>query len=199
MWKLPPLLLPFVASAQIVCSLGSGASSYKSGSDQRPTADAMELAGRVNTALKTICATNCPTVALFRNPTAPNAMLIAESGKAKLVYAPQFFAAAYESQGDGAILAVIAHELGHALDDSLGAVWVKSSWPPEVRADSWAACALARMDLSASDLEAAITALAKYPPPVQTNWTERFAGMRAGYTQCGGDASKLDKLSARLK
>jgi len=159
----------------------------------------MELAGRVNTALKTICATNCPTVALFRNPTAPNAMLFAESGKAKLVYAPQFFAAAYEGQGDGAILAVIAHELGHALDDSLGAVWVKSTWPPEVRADSWAGCALARMDLSASDLQSAITALAKYPPSVQAKWTERLAGVRAGYAQCGGDASKLERPTAYSK
>jgi hypothetical protein len=181
-------LLPLASSAQIVCSLGPGASTYKPGSDQRPTNDAMELAGRVNEAAKAICSPNCPTLALFRNTTAANAMLIASNGQAKFVYAPQFFTTAYEAYGDGAIIALIAHELGHALDDTLGARWVKKEWAPELRADSWAGCLLAKASLGPSDLEAAFTALAKYTPPSHPEWNQRLPALRAGYTQCGGEA-----------
>src|ERR1700732_2365855 len=96
------LVLPL--KAEIVCALGSDTASYKPAADQRPSSDALELAGRVNAAVKTICGAQCPTMALFRNATAPNAMLIADSGQAKLVYSPQFFAAAYESFGGTGIV-----------------------------------------------------------------------------------------------
>ena len=93
------LIMPL--RAEIVCALGPAASSYKADSDQRPSSDALQLANRVNAAVKTLCGVQCPTMALFRNPTAANAMLIADSGQAKLVYSPQFLAAAYDSFGDG--------------------------------------------------------------------------------------------------
>jgi hypothetical protein len=156
----------------------------------------MELAGRVNAALKTICAANCPETVLFRNSTAANAMLVAAAGQAKLVYAPQFFSAAYEALGDGAILGLIAHELGHALDDTLGAVWVKSDWPAELRADAWAGCTLARIDLSSTDLDASLSALAKYPPTARPGWKQRLPVLRSGFTQCGGASGKFDAASA---
>src|ERR1700687_4372941 len=95
------LLVPL--KAEIVCALGSGASSYKPAADQRPTSDAMQLANRVNAAGKTICGSQCPTMAVLRNATAPNAILISDNGDAKLVYSPQFFAAVYNSFGDGGI------------------------------------------------------------------------------------------------
>jgi hypothetical protein len=190
------LLFPISGSAQIICALGSGVSGYKSAADQRPSADAMELAGRVNAALKTICAANCPETVLFRNSTAANAMLVAAAGQAKLVYAPQFFSAAYEALGDGAILGLIAHELGHALDDTLGAVWVKSDWPAELRADAWAGCTLARIDLSSTDLDASLSALAKYPPTARPGWKQRLPVLRSGFTQCGGASGKFDAASA---
>jgi hypothetical protein len=193
------LLLPFTASAQIVCALGPGASAYQAASDQRPSGDAMQLAGRVNAALKTICAANCPEAALFRNTTAPNAMLVAAAGQAKLVYAPQFFSAAYEAYGDGAILGLIAHELGHALDDTMGAVWVKSDWPAELRADAWAGCTLARIDLSNGDLQAGLSALAKYPPPSHPNWKQRLPILRTGFTQCGGAGGKFDAAAVSAR
>ena len=41
----------FSARAEVVCALGSGASSYDANADQRPTGDAMQLAGRMNAAL----------------------------------------------------------------------------------------------------------------------------------------------------
>src|SRR4051812_31885358 len=105
------LLLRF-ASDTIVCSLGPSAA-YNGYSDERPTADAMELAGKVNGALGSVCRPNCPTMAMFRNPSAPNIMLIATSaGQAKIVYRPDFFTTVYETYGDGGIVALLAHEVG---------------------------------------------------------------------------------------
>ncbi|HLI85760.1 MAG TPA: hypothetical protein VKV17_17735 [Bryobacteraceae bacterium] len=185
-------LFPFAAgAAQVVCALGSAASAYKPGEDQRPTPDALELAGRLNAAVKSICHNTCPSVALFRNASAANVMLVADAGQAKLIYAPQFFSAAYEAYGDGGILALMAHELGHALDDTLGAVWIKSTWPPELRADAWAGCVLARADLAADEIESMLEALAKYPAPAHPSWELRRPPFRAGFTECGGDPSKI--------
>jgi hypothetical protein len=184
------------ASAQVICALGPGAASYKASADQRPSSDAMQLAGRVNAAVKTICTPNCPGVMVMRNTTAANTMLIAESGQGKLVYSPQFFATASDSFGDAGIIALIAHEMGHALDDSLGAAWVKSTWTPELRADAWAGCVLAKSDLSPKDLESALNALAKYPSPAHPAWSLRLPVLRTGYTQCGGGGAKFDAASA---
>jgi hypothetical protein len=143
----------------------------------------------VNAAGKLICGSNCPEVALFRNPTAPNATLIRNAGDAKLVYAPNFFATLYSSYGDAGIIAIISHELGHALDDTMGAAWIKSSWSPELRADAWAGCTLARANLSPSDMHAALAALEKYPPVPHPDWNLRIPAIRSGYTHCGGEAS----------
>jgi hypothetical protein len=181
------------AAAQVICALGTGTSDYKPAEDQRPTPDAMELAGRVNAAVKSICKDSCPTIALFRNASAANVMLIANAGQAKLVYAPQFLTAAYEAFGDGGVMAVMAHELGHALDDTLGAAWIKSSWPSELRADAWAGCVLARANLEGSDLESTLEALAKYPAPAHPSWSLRLPVFRTGFMECGGNASRFAK------
>jgi hypothetical protein len=185
-------LLPVSAMAQIICTLGSGGASYQPSADQRPASDAMQFAQRLNAAEKTICGSNCPVVALFRNPTAPNAALLLNARQAKLVYAPQFFAAVYASYGDAGIIAVIAHELGHALDDSMGAAWISSGWTPELRADSWAGCSLAKTGINASDMHAALAALEKYPSPAHPGWSVRLPAIRSGYTHCGGAASNFD-------
>jgi hypothetical protein len=184
------LLLAWSANGEVVCALRQGASAYKPASDQRPSPDALLLAGRLNAALKSICGNQCPTMALFRNPTAANLMLINESGNAKLVYSPPFFQAAYSSFGDEGILALLAHELGHALDATMGAKFVKESWPPEVRADAWAGCVFAKLD---AKLDPSLEALAKYPSPAHPAWSQRLPALRAGFTACGGDGSRLDK------
>jgi len=195
------VLLPLTAAAQVVCVLGTGASasSYQAAGDQRPAPDAMQIAARVNAAEKTICGDHCPGVALFRNSTAPNAALIANSGQAKLVYSPQFFASVYAGFGDAGIIAIIAHEAGHALDDSLGAVWINKSWNTEVRADSWAGCVLARAALSSGDMRSALGALAKYPSAAHPAWDLRLSAIRSGYTHCGGAGSNFDSASAGMK
>ena len=185
-------LLPFSANAEVICSLGSAASSYDAKADLRPTGDAMQLAGRMNDALSPTCTPQCPQIAIYRNATAPNAMLVVSADQAKFVYAPQFFAEVYEKYGDGAIIAMIAHLYGHALDEVHPASWMKSDWTVELRADAWAGCALAKSNLSSNDLSEALTAVSKYPPSVRSSWSLRLPALRLGYMHCGGDGSKFD-------
>lgn len=192
-------LLPVSALAQVVCALGPGVASYRQSEDQRPASDAMLLAGRVSAAEKSICSSNCPEIALFRNPTAPNAVLLVNSGQGKLVYAPQFFAAVYTSYGDAGIIALIAHEVGHGLDDVMGAAWIKSGWTPELRADAWAGCILAKNGLNQRDFQSALGALAKYPPSSQPAWNSRVPAIRDGYTHCGGEPSSFDSATHEKK
>src|SRR5260370_38815483 len=100
------LLAPvFLLPPEIVCTLGPNSSSYNAYLDERPTGDAMELAGKVNAALVSMCRPNCPTLAMFRNSTAPNVMLIIDGGRAKMLYKPEFFTTVYETYGDGGIIA----------------------------------------------------------------------------------------------
>jgi hypothetical protein len=186
-------LLALSARGEVVCALGQGASSYKPISDQRPSPDSMQLAGRVNSAMKAICADHCPEMALFRNPTAANMMLVAGSGDAKVVYSPQFLYAVDMAFGDEGVIGLMAHELGHALDDVGRAAWVNRAWSPEVRADAWAGCILANTDLGEKGLDQALAALAKYPSPAHPDWKVRLPALRAGYTHCGGAASKFDR------
>jgi len=199
MWKtlsaglLCAFLLSSGATADIICALGSGAASYDANADQRPTGDAMQLAGRVNAALASTCSPKCPQIAVFRNATASNAMLVVTSDQAKIVYAPQFFAAVHDNYGDGAIIAIIAHEYGHALNEIYPATWMKSGWTSELRADAWAGCALAKSDLTSKALAEALTAVSKYPPSVHPpSWPQRLPALRLGYVHCGGDGSKFD-------
>lgn len=191
-------LLAVAASGQVVCALGSAASAYKSSADQRPSADALELSGRAYTAAKTVCGSTCPEVVLFRNATASNLMLIADAGRAKIVYAPQVFTGVYDRYGDAGIVALLAHELGHALDDAIGASWIDKGWTPELRADAWAGCILARDNLAPANVPAALAALAEFPSPSHPNWSVRLPVIRTGYAHCGG-AAPLDSRSGRNK
>jgi hypothetical protein len=191
-------LLCLSASAEVICALGAGVSSYDAKADQRPSADAMQLAGRMNAALAPTCTPQCPQIAIFRNATAANAMLVVTPDQAKFVYAPQFFAAVYDRYGDGAIIVMIAHEYGHALDEVHPANWMKSEWPRELRADAWAGCALAKSDLSPNDLAGALTAASKYPPlrpGPPPAWALRLPALRLGFMHCGGDVSKFDSAA----
>jgi hypothetical protein len=115
-------------------------------------------------------------------------MLIANAGRAKIVYNPQAFNAAYDRYGDAGIVALLAHALGHALDDAIGAAWIEKGWTPELRADSWAGCILARSNFGASELQPALAALAEYPSPSHPNWNARLPALRSGYAHCGGSA-----------
>jgi len=193
-------LLPLNAKApRIICTLGAAANSYDAYADQRPTGDAMELARRVSAALVSSCSPNCASLVLFRNSTIPGAILVADPDRAKMVYSPQFFTSLYEKYGDGAIIAIIAHMLGHAIDATAPARWMNSSWAPEVRADAWAGCALANADLSQPGLQAALKSLSTYPSAAHPNWSQRIPALRVGYTQCGGTAAKFDKAAIGIQ
>ena len=189
------LLYSLFLSAQIICTLASTPSSYNAYLDQRPTGDAMELAGKVNAALVSMCRPNCPALAMFRNSTAANVILVTDAGRTKILYKPEFFTSVYESYGDGGILAILAHEVGHAIDAVAPPHWMKSGWAPELRADAWAGCAFAKMNLSGSALKSSLMTLSKYPSPTHPNWATRLPVLRAGYTQCGGDGASFDKAS----
>ena len=186
-WVMAALVCwPVISDAQVICALGAGGANYKAAGDQRPSADALELTARANAAVKAICGTNCPQVVLFRNATAANLMLIADGGRAKVVYAPQVFTAAYDHYGDAGLVALLAHVLGHALDDAIGAAWIEKGWTSEVRADAWAGCMLAKASLADGDVLAALGALAGYPSPGHAGWGVRLAAVRSGYGHCGG-------------
>jgi hypothetical protein len=188
-------LISLAAGEEVLCALGPGASSYDAKADQRPTADAMQLAGRMNAALSPTCTPQCPQIAIYRNATAPNAMLVVSADQAKFVYAPQFFTSVYDRYGDGAIIAIIAHLYGHALDEVHPASWMKSEGTRELRADAWAGCALAKSDLSSGDLAEALIALSKYPPLAHPSWAMRLPALRLGYIHCMGDGSKFDSAA----
>jgi hypothetical protein len=129
---------------------------------------------------------------VFRNTTASNLMLIADGGRAKLVYAPQVFTDVHDRFGDEGIVALVAHALGHALDDAMGAAWIDKSWAAELRADAWAGCILAHLDPAPGTLQPSLSALSKYPSPSHPGWNQRRAAIRVGYTHCGGAGSKFD-------
>lgn len=189
--------MPCAASAQVLCALGSGAIAYDPSKDQRASADAIELTTKTYTSAKDVCGQNCPQVAVFRNATAANLMLIAASGVARIVYNPQFFSAVYDRHGDAGIAAVIAHEIGHALDDTLGAAWVEKGWTPELRADGWAGCVLAKNGLPAAGMRAALAALEENPPASRPAWNLRLQAIRAGYTHCGGSEAGFPTAAPR--
>jgi hypothetical protein len=191
------VLLSGAVPRQVICTLGPNAASYNAYADQRPSPDAMELARRVSAAMISRCSPECPTLVIFRNRTAPNVILVADSDGVKLAYSPQFFTSVYEKYGDGAIIGIIAHMLGHGMDATAPARWMNSLKEPELRADAWAGCALAEANLSKSGLTAALTALSLYPSPSHPAWTYRFKALRLGYTQCGGDAAKFPQESGR--
>src|SRR5436309_10525400 len=129
-------------AARVLCALGSTASPYNAYLDQRPTGDAMELSGKVNAGLVAMCRPNCPTLALFRNSTAANLMLIVDAGRAKILYKPEFFTSVYDNYGDGGILALLAHEVGHAIDITSPPPWMKNGWTPGLRGGALAGCAV---------------------------------------------------------
>jgi len=151
-----------MAEPQVVCRLGPPDPPYNAYSDQSSSPDALELAGKVNAALRSFCIPKCPRISMFRNATASNLMLLRTPEQMKLAYKPTFFTAVYEASGDSAIMALLAHEVGHAIDGVAQAAWMKSNWNSELRADAWAGCALGSMKLSSRAVQAAFTTLSKY-------------------------------------
>jgi hypothetical protein len=186
------------AAEPAICTLGTSYSSYDDFADQRPSVDAGELTRQVSAALAPVCAPACaPALTLMRNSTAPNLMLVREGGRDKLVYQPGFFTSVYETYGDPGILALVAHEMGHVIDPKAPPAWFKKDWSPELRADAWGGCALAKLSLRARALGTGLRTLAAFPSPAHPAWTLRTPVLRLGYTQCGGDGSVFDTATVK--
>lgn len=195
------LLLPLLTAAAppgVACALGPAVSAYDAHGDEPPSADTMQLARQASAALVPLCAPTCPALAINRNATAPNAILIVESGRAKMAYAPPFFSDVYTRYGDAAIVAFIAHMLGHAMERVRPADWMKNGWTPELAADAWTGCALARTQSSPRALQDALEALWKYPAVSSPEWPQRVAALRLGYTHCGGGGDQFDNRVAPI-
>ncbi len=180
------LSLLLAADPEVICRLGPPDPPYSAYSDQSSSPDALELAGKVNAALAPFCRPKCPRISMFRNSTALNLMLLGSPEQLKLVYKPAFFTAVYEGSGDSGVLAVLAHEVGHAIDGVAPAAWMKSTWSSELRADAWAGCAFAKMNLASRPLQNGLATLARYPSPTHPDWNTRLRVIQLGYTQCGG-------------
>jgi hypothetical protein len=193
------IVLPVVASAEVVCALGAATSAYKASLDDRPSADTMQIVRRVDAAFGPFCLPKCPEVAMFRNATAANLMLTADRDGAKLVYAPQFFATVYGKYGEPGIMALVAHVYGHAIDEVTQSTWLPANWNPELRADAWAGCMLAKSGLPANGVTEALAALTMYPPPSQTVWSRRIPAVRLGFTHCGGETATFDAAASGRK
>lgn len=183
--------VPAVLWGQIVCSLGMGGSGYNPYLDQGATPYALEFANRVNQAFTSICSPNCPSVLLVRNVSVPNAMMVANGPAMKIVYSPQFLTGVNNQFGEDAIVGIIAHEYGHAIDAVTPATWMNGSWGRELRADAWAGCALARDGLSPNALQSALSALFAYPSYDHPGANLRLPAIQAGYEQCGGKSDDI--------
>lgn len=179
------------ADAQVVyvCSLGPIAD-YRPFYDAPATDDAVSIASDVAQA---ICQGYCG-VDLFRNPTAGNAVTFAAAtGRARVIYAPQFLQTVSSAHGDAAIFGILAHEVGHVLDARNPSVppWIDSSWSRELRADAWAGCALAQKGLPANTLNGVLSVIAAYPSPTHPPWQMRIPAVRRGYAGCGGNPQDI--------
>ena len=191
-------LLPVIAAAEVLCALGPNVASYNASSDGQPTPDALAELRRLDAALQPVCTPRCPQIAMLRNPTAANMMLIATNDQAKVVYAPQFFQNLYDNFGDGAVIAVMAHEFGHALDELNPGKFGRGGTPEE-RADAWAGCALAKIQLTPKGLAEALSGVTRYPTPGNADRAQRVVAFRVGFAQCGGDAAKFTAALTKVK
>lgn len=174
------------ARAQIVCTLGPSAGAYIPQYDAPPTPYAQN---EFLVLLRLMCPAGCGNVTYAQNPSVPNAMTMSvQPGVSKIAYSPGFMGAIFQRFGPGASFGVIAHELGHHLDFMSPAAWYDHAWGRELRADSWAGCALARAGLDATALQTATLAIATYPSPSHPAWNLRLPAIQAGYNACGGVA-----------
>lgn len=178
----------------LMCALGSTSASYLPLLDQPPAAHASRDAKHLQTLL---CPKGCGQIGVFKNGTSPN-LLTMNVGKqmSKVVYSQTFLDTVGKEYGSGATLGVLAHEIGHHVDQSgVTAEWMNGQWGNELRADAWAGCALARTKIKAQELKSALQVMANYPSAADPAWDVRFEVLRQGFQSCGG--ANLAALEAR--
>ncbi|MCB1152429.1 hypothetical protein KDL45_02180 [bacterium] len=168
------------------------ATAYNPIHDHAPSALEESQFRRVYDAL---CDASCGPIKLTRNITVPTAAMVVQLRGARLIYSPTFMDTIMKIYGPSAPLGVFAHELGHLLDFRRGNVgWMHNSWDRELRADSWAGCALAKLNMPQRDTSGVLQALAQSPTHSHPDWTKRVEALKKGYAQCGGQPHILDTL-----
>ena len=161
----------------------TGISYYDPNVDGNASPDALTIARQVALAL---CNGTCD-VALRRNPTVGTVQtFIAPTGEAKVVYNPQFLKSIDTTIGDGAVFGILACEVGHVVDGRMKPAWMPKSWVPELRADAWAGCALARAALPKDKTMAAVRAILENPSAAHPARNQRVPALELGYGSCGG-------------
>ncbi len=185
------------AQAQLLCALGPTTKPYDSTSDATAPAYLQADLKRVKAAL---CPKGCGKPVVVVNPTAPDALTATTGiGVSEIAFSPKFLAVIKSSYGAGAEIGFVAHQLGHHLD-TMGnhPSWMNSGWDGETRADAWAGCALGKADLKPTTLQAALSAMAAFPPSAHPAWTARLPAVEAAYGECSGGQS-LPALPAPAK
>lgn len=175
------------AYGQLMCSLGAmmpGQQGYNPYLDQPPAPRAAnELASIYNM----LCPAGCGSYVLVSNHTVPNAMAQAIGwGQTKIGYASGFMNHVAQRFGFGATFGILAHEFGHHIDFHTTPVWMNNSWSRELKADSWAGCALARANVGTDQIQNALRAIAAYPSPSHPGWPQRIQAVQSGFVACGG-------------
>ena len=173
------------AGAQVLCVLAPTVTPYDPRADMPASTNAQADLKKVRVLL---CPKGCGKVLIFANSTTPNTVTVTDGvGFSKIVYSPAFVNSVHTTFGPNAMLGILAHELGHHIESTANhASWMNASWDSEMRADAWAGCALARLELRPSVMQAALRAMETYPPATHAPWTSREPIVQAGYTQCGG-------------
>lgn len=169
----------------VLCTLGPASSSYVPLADQTASPTTTRETKRL---FALVCPKDCGQVGVFRNATAPNALALSVGAHmTKIVYSAAFLEGAVKAYGAGASLGILAHEVGHHVDTIVPPPpWMNVDWSPELRADAWAGCELARAGNKAAELKAALQAMAMSPSPSHPAWSSRAEALQQGFSGCGG-------------
>lgn len=178
--------IPNDAEAQnvFVCSLGTSGGYYPQ-FDTPPTKYALDVGKEIYDVL---CPKKCGRVDLVQNAYVPNAMTMTTgNGYSKIAFSANFMNGVYNAFGAYAGYGVFAHEIGHHIDlNSSFPAQMSTSWSKELRADAWAGCALAKLNLPASGLLESLRVIAAYPSQTHPAWPMRWPAVEFGYKSCGG-------------
>lgn len=178
----------------ITCLQGIGVAQYNPTQDTPPSQPAIKSLGTV---LNYLCPEalpfGCGYFTLRQNPLAPNIFSErVEEKRSKIIYAQDFLNTVTAQYGDNASLGIFAHHVGHHLDTIANTpTWMDHSLNAELRADTWAGCALAKSQLPKEAVEKNIQVLADYPSPMHPGWGKRVEALTTGYVGCGGSFETL--------
>jgi len=179
------LVVGEVRADGVLCTLGPAPASYVPLTDQPASPTATRETKRLFTL---VCPKDCGQIGVFRNASAPNALTMSVGDHmTKIVYNAAFLEGAVKAYGLGATLGILAHEVGHHVDTIVPPPpWMNVDWNPELRADAWAGCELARAGNKPADVKAALQAIAMSPAPSHPAWGARAEALQKGFSGCGG-------------